>query len=506
MEIKLWNHLGEENSDIHLSVKELYLYFYVSSLKRQDNVSVTTIDMLQDYLPLPFVKTKKDNKNVIREGLDLLIGKELISITCNNVMVSKMIEVTNKCLLYISINGDFVKGKFKNYKGYESIEMDVVNAFEKVEYLYIYYVIAKYKNKCIMSYSRWSTKLGVSESKAKSLIKEMKKKEIIYSVIGDYSNDRVVSGQKLQDSNKYSLTPFTDEEKSNMQRKLESDGNTPEQSQDSENEVIDPFSYVNAENLSGEWDQSVGDAKNDNGNWYSDTNPITEDDIKLYVNSTNIKFRQHCESKMKQIRDRVAKKYNDKAKGDYVYSRLLNQVDEIKAKIKAEKQAEIDKENENRKINAIKNGQIVVVRNNEDVYIDSVNDIRVSDKLYRLQVIDDPFNGGQDDLKEFLIEDIIKEQSNNADFYHVYSDSVERQLLDKFKQVYADTPKSEYDTFDVYKVTQKMKEYRDEIILSINSQRQYDEAWEGDLISVDDGRNISLIGRIREVEKSKQVI
>jgi len=47
----------------------------------------------------------------------------------------------------------------------------------------------------------------------------------------------------------------------------------------------------------------------------------------------------------------------------------------------------------------------------------------------------------------------------------------------------------------------KLAKYRAETSNQINGKRKFDDVWEGDLIDEDDGRNLSLIERMRENER-----
>ncbi|ALX47862.1 hypothetical protein [Lentibacillus amyloliquefaciens] len=465
--IRLYNVFREVGSEYHLSVDELYLYSVLRRLINYSSETLVTIDLLdkytRQYSDIQFHSRKGESRPIIKNLLLSLIEKGVIE--TDESLTSKSNQLFKITFSEMSKLG-----------GYESIHFSKFDSVTDKTMFYIYFVVASWKGNGVFlsSYNRWAEILDMTPTTAKKYVDSAVDKEVIYCNVGDYSDGEIRSGQKTRNPNQYSIYPFEEEEKSNMQRK-----------QDKE-EKSTPVT------IGDDWGES-SKYPFDTGNWVNKNN-LDVDDYVIYIerkrkdDHVSKDFVAECDKKRKRIMNGNDKfKHIDKKNMELAKDKIVEREQQKKEDLaEQQKQTKIDK---------IKDGQIVVVRDNEDVYLDSINDVQINDELYRVQVMDSPFDGDSDYLSEHSIFNIVTKENQDYEVYHSYSDDVLSQLLDKFREVY-----SNYDEFDVYNIGLELEKFRNELLETYNENKEYDEVWEEDIISLDDGRNITLQQRINEYE------
>lgn len=216
--IQYYNVFAEEQSKYHLSVEELYLYGLLSILKNKENLTITNIDILQQYSPIKFFSREKEAKKRIKECLLSLKDKGVINFDVK--------ELKNNTLLNISfitnLNDESIG---KSVSGFEKVEIDKFNSFTSMIDNYIYFTVKRFNNlggfKC--DYERWSYILNVTEKTARRKIDQAVKNKVIYKNIGDYKEEMVTNrSQKKQEKNIYKTIPFAEDEKTIQTKKAES--------------------------------------------------------------------------------------------------------------------------------------------------------------------------------------------------------------------------------------------------------------------------------------------
>ncbi|MBU9724142.1 MULTISPECIES: hypothetical protein [Bacillaceae] len=210
--IKIYNCLLEEKSEYNLTVEEFYLYCLLDTLKNIEQKVIVNVDLIyyESLDLIPFFSRETEAKKRIREHLQSLVDKKVIEITNNK-------EVNNKSNLHIRLS---------SFKGYDGLSFDQFREFTRMIDLYIHCIVARFDNdkfngfRC--NYARWSTILNCTEKTAKRTIKDLVDREIIYKNTGDYISE-MVNGrdQKRQDDNTYRINPFSEEEKTHIQKKIE---------------------------------------------------------------------------------------------------------------------------------------------------------------------------------------------------------------------------------------------------------------------------------------------
>ena len=262
--ILLYNVFVEENEDnkYRLNVEELYLWSVLRRLMNYNQETITSVNFIdkytRQYLNTYFYKKVSDSRTKIKECLLSLQEKGLIHIDSKLKSNNELFKVT------------FAKLD----SGYDFIPFSTFDNINVMEHLYIHFTILKWKGtkegtfNC--SNKRWMKILGVeSENTVKKYIKQCEEKGLLYRVMGDYTNNQARYGQSKQDEYKYKTTPFTEEEKSNMQRKKEREG-TDHSTTDTNNE----------------WGESDNKYPFDTGNWLNKNN-LDVDDYVIYLKHKN---------------------------------------------------------------------------------------------------------------------------------------------------------------------------------------------------------------------------
>lgn len=306
--IQYYNVFAEENSKYHLSIEELYLYGLLSMLKNKKQLTITNVDILQQYSPINFFSRETESKQRIKNNLLSLKQKEIISFPVE--------KVKNNTLLIISFMENLQDESIgKGVKGFEKIEYDKFNSFPTMIDNYIYFTVKRFDSlggfKC--DYERWSYILNVAERTAKDKIKESVKKGIIYKNDGDYKEETINNRkQKKQEVNTYKSIPFTDSEKSIQTKKNE----IKEQQQKLvENEVKNP---VHEETETREH------------NWNNTSVDLTGMDYYIYLTTNDKKLKKKAEGRINAIKN------SKKGNGDFIIETLQNKAEEIRKEVESE--------------------------------------------------------------------------------------------------------------------------------------------------------------------------
>lgn len=327
MFIKLYNVFGEESSKYHLTVDELYLYSLLRRLLNYKSETLITVDVLDQYTrkysKIQFHSRQREGRQIIRRLLSSLLEKEVIK-------VDETITNTSNQLLKVTLVEDLTDG---NIKGHEQIGYDYFDNVTDMTYFYIYFVVARFSSindkvfNC--SYERWADILGLSRNTAINYVDGAIENEVIYVNVGDYTDEMCRDSQKRRTSNQYSIVPFTEEEKSSMQRKEE------------KKEDLDLEVEVN------EWGQ---DKKS---NWFDWGARLTAEDFVELMKTDD-------EDVKLQAKRRIAA-LSKSEKGKYVVKALSNDAKRIMEN-KLESQARVLVDNDNKVVFAI-NGELVTYEN-----------------------------------------------------------------------------------------------------------------------------------------------
>jgi len=449
--LKLYNVFREGN--LHLTVDELYLYATLRRLLNFNEEVVVTVDLLDQYTRNVSNVTYHSRQKESRQRIKLV----LLSLKEKGVIHYE--GETGKSSQLLKIN--FVE---LEDSGHEQINYDVFDSFTDKTMFYIYFVVASWKKvnggfDC--SIARWSEILDVTPTTADKYVGRAVTDAIIFCNTGDYSSKLIRGGQKKRDVSKYSIYPFKEEDKTSAQKKKESQ--PPEL--DSEPNFNSKFEF-------------------DTGNWENDDN-LDEYDYVIYIeNKNNDDFIQVCDVKRNRL-DSTGKykKFTEKKLFKNAQDMLVEK--ERKDKVNKEKAAE------QKMMNEIKNGQVIVGRSLADepfvtreVYLDSFDQIQVDDVYYHVQEVD----GHGDILDKFSIKSMLNGDCDNHDLDTVYrfSDSVMEELLYKLKET-----NFNYGKFEWYKFKEEIKVYREELMNQINKDIPDNMDWEGDLYRIEDNYNIS---------------
>lgn len=444
MFLQLYNVFGLENSKFHMSMEELYIY---SLLKRRvdfNNVTVLTVDLLSQlstkYHGIKIHSKKSEARKRIKSQLVSLQEIGVIKIDGDYSKYDELLEVS------------FVDVKDS---GHAQIDYRVFDNIKDMSDLYIHYVVACFNNKnnkfkvpfnC--TDERWARILNVkSVTTVRGYIEQAISSGLIHKNSGDYNKERARKGQNGQDINQYKIIPFTEEEKSNIQKKKEKESQTDESNK---------YNFPT-------------------GNWLNNNN-LDVDDYIIYLehkqksDPISKDFIADCENKINRI-----------MKGNPKFSYFHNQFTEkAEEKIRERKQKfEQDKKEHQQQVlmEKIKNGQVIVDRDKhnpddpmefERIYLDNINQIQLDDLLYYVK---------NDELDTILISNLITgtdRQSMLYDYYY-YSDDVKEELLNEFKEIIRVQGKIELND-----IKEEMDKIRKEVANSHNIDRSYDEDWEGD--------------------------
>lgn len=198
--------------------KEFYTYCLLVLNERRNQTISVNVSLLLDQSPIKYNAKKKQNREMLVESLMLLKEKKVI-ITANEYSKKHMLEDN---IIELSINYEMLSGNDDtdtDWKGYEQIPFDAFLKAEKMQHLYIYFLVKRYDSngfKC--AYSNWAILLESSLSTAKRYIGEALDKRIIFANIGKYE-----SGSRVkQQMNTYKTYSFKDTEKTTQTKIKES--------------------------------------------------------------------------------------------------------------------------------------------------------------------------------------------------------------------------------------------------------------------------------------------
>lgn len=296
--VMLYNVFRDVDSEYHLSVDELYLYSLLKRLINRNNETVVNVDILEQYSNIPFHSRPTEGKRVIKKTLLSLKEKGVIYIDSE---ISK-----NNQLLRVTFEDDF------DNNGHEQINFSDFDAYTDKTLFYIYFVVASWKKVeggFVCSYNRWADILSMTPTTAKKYVDSAIDKDVIYCSVGDYSDDEARSGQKTRNPNQYSIYPFTDEQKTNMQKKQDKEDDPTPQS---------------------DFDDDWGSSSKypfDTGNWLNRENLDVEDYIiylehKDKIDPISKDFVADCKKKIKRIND------GSKGKFKYIHEKNMEQAQE----------------------------------------------------------------------------------------------------------------------------------------------------------------------------------
>lgn len=193
----------DEEDTPFLNQQEFYLYATLYTKRMMDYSISTNVNLIVNWLVIPFDNSVSRNKATIREVLRSLIAKRVFQVE-NGVDINKLTFDTQiELMLHERLYEDH-KGKVN---GFEKVPYKKVNELNKnIRHLYMYAATKRFTSyggfKC--SYGRWADILGCHPSTAKRYVKDALENKVIYVSIGNYRK-----GSKLQDVNTYDVVPFT---------------------------------------------------------------------------------------------------------------------------------------------------------------------------------------------------------------------------------------------------------------------------------------------------------
>lgn len=212
--IKIHNEFITEDSEYHLSDKELYLYSLLLMDKRMDGNIYTNISVLSHFMKIKFSNRESRNVKVLKGVFDNLIAKNLIYVT-NNDSKLKHIDFLK------SIDPIVISFRDIESKGHTQIPYNEFFRCESLQDLYIYTSVKRWENSSknrkgvfSCSYDRFARILQVTKATAQKNIEKAIEENLIYRNSGNYIKD-----ETKQDVNEYRCTPFTENEKTSMTKK-----------------------------------------------------------------------------------------------------------------------------------------------------------------------------------------------------------------------------------------------------------------------------------------------
>lgn len=216
--IRAYNSFANVNSPFHLNDEEFYLYSVLFTNQMMDGSIRTNIDILNQFVPIKFIKNDTKNKDKIRKIVTKLIEKKVL------IVENEFDEFKNYTLLELSVNdkelsNDGVaeeKQVTDKHQNFSKIPYSKFLEFTSTNDYYIYYTVSRWSKGFNFSYKSWAEVLGLKhQESAIRVIEDAVKREIIYKNIGDYNSPT------KQDANVYSITPFTESQKSKQSKKVE---------------------------------------------------------------------------------------------------------------------------------------------------------------------------------------------------------------------------------------------------------------------------------------------
>ncbi|MGR9049233.1 hypothetical protein ACQ4XT_11440 [Halobacillus faecis] len=327
--IRLYNKFVEENSEYKLSVDELYLYSVLRRLINRNEEVVTNMDVLEQYIK--FYSKQQKSREYLKECLLSLINRQIVHVDGKINSFSSLLTFTFT----------------ENLGGYEYIPFEQFDSYEKRIYNYIYMCVAKWKGKgaFICTKNRWGDILGIHPKTAEKYVNECVDNGLIYKRPGDFTSNEKRKGQKSQEPNQYKIVPFTEEEKSNIQKKKEKE---------------------NTLNLDAGIDKSWGETNEfpfPTGNWLVQGNELDEHDYVIYLKhkKKNDHLSKDFISKCNETRNRLDKngnfkKYNEKKLIELAKEEMKGEEKQLADKLKEQATEIIDKTND---VALLVNGQII---------------------------------------------------------------------------------------------------------------------------------------------------
>jgi hypothetical protein len=388
--IKVYNSLINPNSEIKLSINELFIYCYLYMIRTYENLVITSYDLLS--LNNILYKKKNDNKNEIKNCLMSLKEKKIISF-----------EEKDKQL---TINFIFEEKE----KGHEQVLYQKFRTFTDPRDFYIFVSVSRWSKKggAKYSYNDWAKLLNCTREHAITIIDNACNREIIYKKAGAYTEEILPQrNQKVQEKNIYSLKPFNEEEniikESNVNVSVEKTSN------------VVPFEKSNL----------ISESKEERHNWNSTTDLDVHDFIYYLENFNDENIKEMCEKRINRIQ-----KKNPKFK--FVMDKLLNDAKKlIESKLLKQKREE-EKSINNKIEKWIKETNDVILQINNKLipfeeYSPSLMEV---EKVYYLEKVD--ISHYVDIGTAYSYELREKKKPNNLTIYRkVNGDWKERDIIEE---------------------------------------------------------------------------
>lgn len=479
-----------------LTPEELYVWSYLQSrvLRWEDKILIS-IDMASQELQL--VKTKKINKQKLKEIIVLLHNKEVIRL---NKEISENMKYDDLLKLdYINVG--------EEYTGFEKISFEyfnIVKTLEEKERAITFAILCYIKKNSYkegkISYIEWIEFLNVSDKTVQNKLMEMANLGLINIEHGAYS---VKEENKVrQEINKYHINSGSkqDDFAEYNQPKLKAE----KRKQTQENRVIEEMTNVLFEEK--EPLHSVEVEEEYPHNWFKIGSDLTSSDFDYYVRG-NKEFKNKCEDRINKIT-----KNGKNKKGVNFIDVNIKQAEErlqkeiVEKKRTQQKNEEIEerkKEQEQAKeiLEQLKVKKLAVKRNEEIVYLDSINQLQINDYLLLVQEISDFDNITNEHILYHTIKEIaIKTELLKIDYEmnsREYVDSgVVEQLFNIYKLV--DGDKDKY-------IQQKQ-----ELFNQLNKNKSHDTNWNRDIIytsfggGIVDKTNKTQRERVRKYNKEQK--
>ncbi|ADU30340.1 hypothetical protein [Evansella cellulosilytica] len=235
--VPVFNCFFNEDSKFNLNECELFLYSSIYTQRMYDDSVRVNADLLNQFIHVRYYKYDKDNIKKVKETLESLINKQVL------ILHNEVKEIKNNTMLEVGLNinelsNDGMDEKKEGMRNYSSITYEQFLKVTSIRDYYIYCVAARWRKGFICSYARWGEILSVNERSAKRIIKDAVTRGIIYKNTGDYKDSKVDGReQKKQDENVYRILPFTSDEKTKEQKKVEHKVTTDEHIQEKVNEA-----------------------------------------------------------------------------------------------------------------------------------------------------------------------------------------------------------------------------------------------------------------------------
>lgn len=218
--IRAYNSFAVAGSQFHLNDEEFYIYSFLFTNQMTDGAIRTNIDIINQTIPIKFIKDGTKNKMKISKLIKSLIDKKVFNVE------NELSEIKNNSLLELSINNvelsnDGINDDKKvtdanKFQNFAKIPFVKFLEFTSTKDYYIYYATSRWSNGFKCSYSKWAEILGLKhQESALRVIEDAVDRKVIYKNTGDFTSIN------KQDVNTYSISLIPEAKKTNQTKKKE---------------------------------------------------------------------------------------------------------------------------------------------------------------------------------------------------------------------------------------------------------------------------------------------